>query len=73
LDRAHRARGRAAAQHHGVAEETPPVAELSALGVARISLAVWPFEFVRAKLRSAVDEFTRTRDFRIFLPERANA
>lgn len=53
-----------------VSQKTPPVADLAALGVARISLAVWPFEFVRARLRLAMDEFARTKDFRIFLPER---
>jgi len=53
-----------------VSQKTPPVADLAALGVARISLAVWPFEFVRARLRLAMDEFARTKDFRIFLPGR---
>jgi 2-methylisocitrate lyase-like PEP mutase family enzyme len=49
-----------------VSKNTPPVVELAALGVARISLAVWPFEFVRAGLRKAVGEFSRTGEFAIF-------
>jgi 2-methylisocitrate lyase-like PEP mutase family enzyme len=48
--------------------EKIPVAGMARLGVARVSLAIWPFEFVRTSLRSAVERFARERDHRVFAP-----
>jgi hypothetical protein len=40
---------------------------LTRLGVARISLGPWPFEFMREALRGAVGDFMKSGDIAAFL------
>jgi 2-methylisocitrate lyase-like PEP mutase family enzyme len=46
---------------------TPQVEELTRLGVARISLGPWPFEFVRKALADAVGDFANTGNIASFV------
>ena len=46
---------------------TPRVDELTKLGVARISLGPWPFEFVRKALTQAVGDFAKDGNIATFL------
>jgi 2-methylisocitrate lyase-like PEP mutase family enzyme len=46
---------------------TPQVDDLTKLGVARISLGPWPFEFTRKALARAVGDFAKSRDIASFL------
>ena len=47
--------------------KAPQVDDLTKLGVARISLGPWPFEFVRKTLTRAIGDFANTRDIATFL------
>lgn len=48
---------------------TPQVEELTKLGVARISLGPWPFEFTRKALARAVGDFAKSGDIASFLSD----
>lgn len=47
--------------------KTTSIAALASVGVARVSLAVWPFEFAYEAFKGALKEFDESRDLGAFL------